>query len=122
MKRVAAYNNNFHKFTSLVPEDADYSEISFEDVKYILQPDKNGVFTFNTYEFSRELFEYNDVFTYDSVLEDTNQSKEITTLKKELSNTKTSLTKIGNDIISYEIINKAKVPSTVIVSLMFTAK
>lgn len=77
MSRVAAYNHNFHKFTSSIPENADYAEIRYNEVTYILQPDKDGLFLFNTYEFSRELFHYKDDYDYSSDFIDSNQSKTV---------------------------------------------
>jgi len=75
---VAAYNDNYYSFSSNNPLDADYCVITAEGIEYILQPDKNGIFTYNTYEFARELFVYEDGFDYASSQVDINQFKEIT--------------------------------------------
>jgi hypothetical protein len=73
---VAAYNNNYYSFTSNNPLEADYCVITAEGIEFILQPDKDGVFTYNTYEFARELFIYQDNFDYTASVIDNNQFKE----------------------------------------------
>ena len=79
--KIYAYNNYFYEFTSLNIVDADFCEITVlgEEFKYILQPNKLGVFTLNTYEYSRELFNYIDELDYNfSSFSDLNQSRYIT--------------------------------------------
>jgi hypothetical protein len=75
--RLAAYNYNFFEFTAATPENGDYAEVVANGIVYRLQPDKNGLFTFNTYEFSRELFNYKDTFDYAATTIDLNQATTI---------------------------------------------
>lgn len=71
MKRVASYNYNYHQFASV---NADYAIITTTGSEYILYPDKDGNFIFNTYEYSSVLFNYSDDFDYSVTSADANQS------------------------------------------------
>lgn len=78
---IAAYNYNAYQFTSTIPLDADYCEVRLalgDEPYYILKPDVIGQFTFDTYEFSRHIFEHYDSFLYDATFTDTNQFREVT--------------------------------------------
>ena len=70
---VWAYNDNYYTFSAIESDSGDYAIITYEDLEYTLYPDVNGLFTFNTYEFSRELFNYKDTFTYQTSSIDHNQ-------------------------------------------------
>ena len=72
---VWAYNHNYYTFQASTPSNGDYSVITYGDIEYVLYPDNLGVFTFDTFEFSRELFNYKDVFDYNSNYVDSNQYK-----------------------------------------------
>ena len=73
--KISAFNNNYYDFSAIVPLDGDFAEIEVDGIIYILQPNKDGLFSYNTYEYSRELFSYQDSFDYTTtVLADINQS------------------------------------------------
>ncbi len=78
MKRIASYNNNYHKFQS---EGAKYAEITAmingKESVYILYADKKGNFIFNMREVSAFLFAYKDVYNYEGNEVDANQSETI---------------------------------------------
>ncbi len=74
MNKIPAFNNNYHKFTKV---GTTYCVIKALGQKYILYPDKDKNYIFNTKEISKFLFDYKDAFNYDESKIDTNQSKEV---------------------------------------------
>ena len=76
--KLAAFNNNYHEFSSTNPLEADFANISIGDVFYTLQPDKHGLFQYNTYEFAKEIFNFKDDFEYIENTEGLNQFSGVT--------------------------------------------
>lgn len=84
---VWSFNNNYYTFKPTqvtvdgveltVKQISDFAEVTYNEIKYTLYPDAEGVFTFNTYEFSRELFDYKDNFDYNLNTVDLNQMQAI---------------------------------------------